>query len=49
MSWSPADDEDDYGRHCPGPFRRTRATSRPQCQPGCCGIGPRLCEEGNDE
>lgn len=47
MSWSPADDYDDAGNHCPGPFRRT--STRPKCQPGCCGPGPRPCEEGDDD
>ena len=47
MSWSPADDYDDQGNYCPGPYRRTEST-RSKCQPGCCGIGPRLCEEPRD-
>lgn len=42
------DDYDDQGNYQPGPVRRTGST-RPKCQPGCCGIGPRLCEEGDDE
>ena len=40
------DDYDDHGNHCPGPYPRT-GSPRPMCQPGCCGIGPRPCEEGD--
>ena len=42
------DDYDDQGNYQPGPCRRTGST-RPTCQPGCCGIGLRLCEEGDEE
>ena len=48
MSWSPADDYDDQGNYQPGPVPRTGST-RPKCQPGCCGIGPRPCEESDEE
>ena len=42
MSWSPADDYDDDGRHCPGPTRTYPRFTR--CQPGCC-TGTPLCHE----
>lgn len=40
------DDYDDDGRYQPRPYHLA-ASPRPTCQPGCCGIGPRLCEEGD--
>lgn len=42
MSWSPADDYDDQGNYCPGPYPpRPRFT---RCQPGCC-TGTPLCHD----
>ena len=46
MSWTPADDFDDNGNYAPGPYPPRERFTR--CQPGCCGIGPRLCEEPRD-
>lgn len=49
MSWSPADDYDDQGNHCPGPYPAYPRFTR--CQPGCC-TGTPICydpEENTDD
>lgn len=49
MSWSPADDYDDYGRYRPHPYPNRRGHSFANCAPGCCRNGLRLCEEPRDD